>query len=170
MSNIFEIEGDLTALAMLLQEEASVDDTGEINSHLAAWIEESEGEFGAKIEGYCGLMGTLTAMADARKVEVRRLQELESQARSTAERMKKVLLEVLVRLGRDRVETTRYRLRLQKAGGMQPMTIDEFFEIPEKFVQMVKVIDKPAIRAALESGNELPFAKLGDRATILVIK
>ena len=170
MSNIFEIEADLIALEKLLEEDTSVDENGEINSQLAEWLEESEGEFRNKVESYCGLMGSLTALADARKVEVRRLQELESQARSTAERMKKVLLEVMVRLGRDRVETTRYKLRLQKAGGMQPMTIDEFVEIPEKFVQLVKVVDKAAIRASLESGNELPFAKLGDRATILVIK
>lgn len=170
MANIFELEADLVALEALLSEEASVDESGEINAQLAQWLEESEGNFADKVEGYCGLMGTITALADARKAEVRRLQELEQEARNKAERLRKVLREVLIRLGRDKVETARYKLRLQKAGGMQPLTIDEFAEMPEQFLQTIKTVDKAAIRAALESGKDLPFAKLEERSTILVIR
>lgn len=170
MANIFQLEGDIVALEALLSEDASVDENGEINAQLAQWLEESEGNFSDKVEGYCGLMATFTALADARKAEVRRLQELEQQARNNAERLRKVLREVLMRLGRDKVETARYKLRLQKAGGQQPMTIDEFAEMPEQFMQTIKTVDKAAIRAALESGKELPFAKLEERSTILVIK
>lgn len=170
MASIFELEADLEALAALLSEDASVDDSGEINAQLVQWLEESEGKFRDKIEGYCGLMGMFAALADARKAEIRRLQELEQQARNKAERLRKVLRDVLVRLNRQTVETVRYKLRLQKAGGQQPMTIDEFAEMPEQFLQTIKTVDKAAIRAALESGKELPFAKLEERSTILVIK
>lgn len=170
MANLWSIEGDIVALESLLAEDTSVDETGEVDARLAAWLEESEVAWADKVEGYCGIMGHLTALADARKAEVKRVQLLEQQARATAERMRTVLRDVMMRLGRDRVETTRYKLRLQKAGGVQPMTIDEFVEIPDQWKQTVQVIDKPAIRAHLESGNSLPFAALGERSTILIVK
>jgi hypothetical protein len=168
-TSLFKIEGDITALEMLLDEDASVDQHGEINGHLARWIEESEGQFEDKVENYCGLMAELTALADVRKLEVQRLQALEQATRKKAERLKTVLRDVLQRLGRQRVETVRYVCRLQKAGGAQPMLVDEF-SIPDEFMAVVKSPDRAAIRAALESGKTLTFAALMERSTILVIK
>lgn len=169
MRSIFQLEGDLQALEALLAEDASVSEDGEINEHLAKWLEESEGQFEAKVEGYCGLMGQLTALADARKAEAQRLAVLEQEARNKATRLKTVLRDVLLRLNRQKVETARYKVRLQKAGGAQPMVVDEF-SIPEEFMAVVKSPDRAAIRAALESGKTLPFAQLADRSTIIVIK
>jgi len=169
MRNIFQREGDLAALEALLVEDTSVDENGEVNDQLARWLEESEGAFEAKVEGYCGLMAQLNALADARKAEAQRLAALEQEARNKANRLKTVLREVLMRLNRPKIETTRYKVRLQKAGGAQPMVVDEF-SIPDEFMAVVKSPDRAAIRAALESGRTLPFAQLADRSTIIVIK
>ena len=102
MRSIFQLEGDLAALEALLAEETSVDENGEVNDQLARWLEESEGAFEAKVEGYCGLMAQLTALADARKAEAQRLAALEQEARNKANRLKTVLREVLLRLNRRR--------------------------------------------------------------------
>lgn len=170
MATLWELEGDLAALEALLQEDASVDEAGQVNAQLDAWLTETEGAFASKVESYVGLMESLNALADARKAEALRVQELERQARNKADRLKAVLREVMLRLGRDKVESTRYKVRLQKAGGALPLVIDEFVEIPEQFLAVVKSPDRVAIRAALESGKNLPFAALGERGTILVIK
>ena len=43
-------------------------------------------------------------------------------------------------------------------------------ELPEKFQKVNVEIDKTAIRSALEAGEDLDFARLGDRGASIRIK
>jgi hypothetical protein len=63
-----------------------------------------------------------------------------------------------------------HRIKVVKNGGKLPLSIDEGC-VPEEYIKKVVVEspDKEKIRAALESGEVLPFASLGERGTHLKI-
>lgn len=170
MPSLFDIEGDMAALMAMLEDESGVDEDGEIHPQLLKWLEESEGQFERKVENYCSLIGELKAVADARKSEANRIRELQALAENKADRMKKTLFEVFKRMKIEKCETTRYKLRVQNAGGYLPLIVDEFQAIPQEFQKVTVQADRDAIRAALDSGKELPFAKLGERSKVLIIK
>ncbi len=71
------------------------------------------------------------------------------------------------------------KLAIQKNGGVLPLTTDfealdadtiSLFGIEPRFYRTTYSLDNPAIRAALEAGEDLPWARLGARGTQLKIK
>lgn len=166
MSTLFELTGQLESLRHTLESS-----DGEIPPDLLAWLEGAEGEFAAKVEAYCNVIGELEALATARKAEVDRLKALHSTTAATISRMREALRESMIRTGQTRVETVRHKVWVQAAGGAQPLNIDEM-GVPERFTRTVTHTepDREAIRKALESGESLPFACLAARGQILRIK
>lgn len=72
-----------------------------------------------------------------------------------------------------KVETARYTISTAKQGGKLPLIIDEEYpavDLPEHYQKVSIEPDTQAIRAALEEGATLPFARLGTRAESLRIK
>jgi hypothetical protein len=129
-----------------------------------------EGELQTKVEGYCAVIGEFEAMAEARKAEAKRIADLGATDARKAQRMRDVLREVFQRLDISRMETTRYKLRLQTAGGKQRVTVDPFETVPESFCKTIVEIDLDRVRQALEAGESLPFAALVPRSQVLIIK
>lgn len=71
------------------------------------------------------------------------------------------------------VETSRYKLQLQRNGGKAPLVLDEsvlVIQLPERFQKVSIDIDTAAIREVLEAGESLPFAHLAERGTTMRIK
>ncbi len=71
------------------------------------------------------------------------------------------------------VETARYKLSIAKNGGRAPLILDESIpvtELPEQFQRVSVDPNTTAIREALERGEKLDFAQLGERGTSLRIK
>ena len=71
------------------------------------------------------------------------------------------------------IETTRYRLSLSKNGGKAPLILKPDLspqQLPERFTTTSIEPNTSAIRAALEAGETLDFASLGDRGTSIRIK
>jgi hypothetical protein len=72
--------------------------------------------------------------------------------------------------GLKEVTTDMHRIKVVKNGGKLPLSIDDGC-VPDEYIKKVVVEspDKEKIRAALESGEVLPFASLGERGTHLKI-
>jgi hypothetical protein len=71
------------------------------------------------------------------------------------------------------VETPRYKLQLAKNGGKAPLILDESVpvaKLPERFQKVSIDPNTVAIREALESGEHLNFAQLGERGMSMRIK
>jgi len=166
MASIFDLQDELLHLRHVLEMEAD----GEIDPALADWLTAKEGELETKVEGYCSIIGELEAMAEARKTEARRIADLGVTDARKAQRMRDVLREVFQRLEIGKMETTRYKLRLQNAGGKQRIAVDPFEPIPDKFTKTIIETDLDKVRQALEAGESLPFATLAPRTQILIIK
>ena len=164
MASIFDLTDEMQHLMML----AETDD-GEISYELAEALGKTEAEFNTKVESWLHVIGELEAVADARKAEADRIKSLSTTSRNAAERMKTILLHTLQKLGLQKVETTRYKVRWQRAG-KSPLLIGNPDLIPDSFCNLVRHPDKEAIREALERGEQLGFATLGDKTAFLVIK
>jgi hypothetical protein len=115
----------------------------------------------------------MQARAEVRKAEAKRLMALAAADEQRARLLKERLKWFFETHGLHTVETARYRLSLSKNGGKAPLILkDEIApeELPECFQQVSVAPNTAAIRAALEAGEVLDFAQLGDRGTSLKIK
>ena len=170
MSSLYGITQDLHYLDRAITDALEDGDVGSIDAMLAEHLS-VEADFGAKVEAYCSYIADLQAMADARAAESKRIAALAASTASKAQHLKDALKHSLTVLGRNKVETDRFSVRVQKAGGKVPLILDES-AVPGEWTTSKVVVspDKEKIRAALEQGECLEFASLGERGNVLIIK
>jgi Siphovirus Gp157 len=168
--SLFDIADELRALEGQLTETEDPQQQDEI---IQQFLTVEGGELATKLDNYAELINELEAIAKARKEQAKKLTDLAKANENRAIRLRANLLWFLEQRGVKCLETQRHSLSISKAGGKRTVGYIDNLDpatLPEKY-QAVKVeIDKEAVRADLESGEQLPFAVLGDRQTILRIK
>ena len=167
---LFSISDDLEKLNELLDE--CNDDTQQ-QELIAQWFEALGEERDKKLDGYAALITEMTARAEVRKGEAKRLMELATTDDNRAKLLKDRLKWFFETHNLKTVETSRYRLSLAKAGGKAPLILDESVpvtQLPERFQKVSIDPNTAAIREALERGEKLNFAQLGERGTSMRIK
>lgn len=173
---LFGIGADMMALdEMLSQIEGDLSDPATAQA-IDEWIAENSENLEVKVDGYCALMQEYKARSDARKAEAKRLLELAKADENRAERLKERLKFFFESQGMTKLDTPRYSLTLAKNGGKTPLILDEDADweaigklYPECVVTHVEP-SKDHIRAALEAGDRIPCAMLGERGTSLRIR
>lgn len=76
----------------------------------------------------------------------------------------------MVSLGKNEISAGDVTFKLQNAGGQLPVIVDEDATIPERFTKITIERDNSLIRKALEDGENLDFARFGERSKVLKIK
>lgn len=139
-----------------------------IAEHMASIDEALE----SKAESYACLIRTLESRSEARKQEAARMSVLAKSDAALAERLKFSLRESMIRTGRTKINTDKFRLSVVNNGGKIPVVITDADSIPEMFkrTEFVQTIDKDMIRESLERGAIVQGASLGDRGQRLDIK
>ena len=140
---------------------------------IAQWFEQLGTERDRKLDGYAALITEMTARAEIRKAEAKRLTELAAADESRARLLKDRLKWFFELHQLKTVQTNRYKLSVAKNGGKAPLILDESVpvtQLPEQFQRVSIDPDTLAIREALERGEKLGFAQLGERGTSLRIK
>ena len=168
--SLFSISNDLEKLNELLDE---CGDDAQQQELINNWLEQLGEERDRKLDNYAALISELTCRAAARKAEAQRLMELASADENRVKLLKERLKWFFEIHGFKTVETVRYRLSLSKNGGKAPLILDEELsptDLPERFQKVSINANTAAIREALERGEKLEFAQLGDRGTSLRIK
>ena len=168
--SIFCISGDIEKLNDLLDENS---DDAEQQQLIAQWFETLGDERDRKLDGYAALISEMLARAEVRKAEAKRLTELAASDEDRAKLLKNRLKTFFETHNLKSVNTVRYRLLVATNGGKQPLIIDESVpvtQMPEQFQKVSIDPDTAAIRDALERGEKLGFAQLGERGTSLRIK
>lgn len=167
---LFNISDDLQRLNDLLDE---VGDDAQQQELINNWLDSVGEERDRKLDGYAALISEMTTRADVRKAEARRLQELAATDESRARLLKDRLKWFFETHNITKVETPRYRLQLQRNGGRAPLILKDDLsptQLPEQFQQVSIDPDTVAIREALEAGESLEWAHLGERGTSIRIK
>lgn len=168
---LFSISDDINELTRLLDD--IEDDDLESEQLITSWLENLGEERDRKLDNYAALISELEAKAEVRKKEAQRLAKLATSDEKKAAMLKERLKWFFEINKLKTLETARYKLSLTRSGGKQPLILDEAIppaELPEKFQKIHVEPDKTAIRAALESGEELDFARLGDRTSNMRIR
>ena len=175
MKTLLDISDDLVALQQTLEslEDAPEEQAAEVAAWFAALDQATREERDRKLDNYCALIAELEARATARKAEAKRLGDRARVDENKAKSLKLRLHEFFECHQLKTVETVRYRLTLATNGGQLPIVLDENYSVtqmPEPFVQLSRSPDMEAIRRALQAGETLEFARLGERGKAIRIK
>ena len=168
--SLFNISEDLEHLNELLDEVGNDVEQQELINN---WLDSVGEERDRKLDGYAALISEMQARADVRKAEAKRMQELAATDENRARLLKARLKTFFETHDIKTIETPRYKLTLAKNGGRAPLILDENLAVtslPEHFQKVSIDADTTAIREALEKGELLDFARLGERGTSMRIK
>lgn len=161
MRPLYEITDDLRRMLDLADETG-----GELDAAAAEYLATVEAEEAVKLDGYANLIRTLEMEEAAARAEAEQYQ-LKAAARADAvKRLKGRLLDHLTATGRTKVQTAKGRtISVQANGGKAPVKWSsvEVADLPPRFVVVRQEIDREAVREALERGEVLEFATLGEK-------
>lgn len=158
---LYELKGE--ALNLLYQLESGESDFSE--KCLRDTLESLEGEFADKIEAYIIIIKEFEDDAERCKAEKKRLDERIKQAERNVLRLKNAITSAATDLGKKNVKTEHFIINR-----FNNTKLDIFGAVPDEFkkeVQTVrKDINKEAIKAVLDNGQQLDFARYISSCTI----
>lgn len=149
---LHEITADFLALEDLLLESG-----GEVTPEVEALIAEMEGNLEAKADGYAALIQEWQADAEKWKAEEQRCAGHRKARENAAAALKARLCEAMVTLGREKVETERFKVAVQRAAPSVELLVEPDV-LPEAYQRVIPATvsaDKKAIADALKSGEDL---------------
>jgi len=156
LTRLYEASGAARELeAMLTEAEGEL--TEVMDGHFDILARQAE-SLPAAIDDVLSLVRDIEARAEARKAEADRLKARAKRDEAVAAWFKSQVLRTMQAEGLKKLETARWRATVAQPGGKPAMEI--VGEIPPEFItERIEIVpDKDAIRAALESGQTLPFA------------
>lgn len=169
MATLLDISNELLTLeAQLEQLGGDVDTAGSlVDEWLDACARQRE-----KLDNYAALIRELELRAEVRKAEARRLAERAKQDAEQAAFLKERLRQHFIQHNIQSIETERFRISHARNGGLLPLILDvNPEELPEPY-RVTEVRHKAnidAIRAALDAGETLTFARYGERGSSIRI-
>lgn len=166
--SLFDISSDIRTLEECLENADDVRQEALIKEFLAAAMDDLH----VKVDNYAEFLLERQARAAALKQRARQMQELADAEAKLCDRLKGNLHWFLQEHGLAKIETDRHKVTIAKNGGKQPISFTDLppEEMPERFQKVTVGVDTDAVRKALEAGEELGFATLGDRGTHVRIK
>lgn len=126
-----------------------------------------------KIDNTLALIRIIEGRVNNISAEIERLTSLKKSESSIIEKLKTGVLNALAARNVGSLKTPRFNVSVAKNGGKAPIAISEDVdpdELPDRFVRVKRSVDTEACRKALEAGESLPFAQLGDRGVHLRVK
>ena len=169
LTRIYEASEAARELEFLIE---STRDTGgditELESQIDALATRAD-SLPAAFDDLMGLVRDIEARAEARKAEAKRLADRAKRDEATVAWFKSQILRVMMGAGAKTLETPRFKLTVAQPGGKPAMEV--FDDVPAEFMREVVTyeIDKDAIRAELEAGRTLPFARFVEKFPYLKV-
>lgn len=130
-------------------------------------LEMIEADMDLKAEGCAKLIRTLEGDVAQMDYELKRLSGRKFTTCRYIQRLKDRLQEAMEATGRAKITTPLFTLTVAKNGGRAPVVWTD--DVPERWRKPGEP-DTGRIREALENGEKLPFAALGERGKHLIIK
>lgn len=169
---LYEISQALNALYERIEELGGDVTDAEVEQVIDGWFADLHEARDEKIDNYAALIRELQARAEARRAEARRLTDRARRDEEQAAYLQNRLAAFMNEQDLRTIETRRYRLTLARSGGPQPVVLktDDAEALPPAFQRVKVSADLTAIREALERGEALDFAELGERSIYLRIR
>lgn len=132
-----------------------------------------EGLLGAievKSEGYIAVLNRLDMELTACKKHEQEWKARKQIRENAIKRLKKALTDTMVAIEKTEIAAGDVKIKLVNNGGLLPLIVDEDAEIPDRFKKIIYETDNSLIRKALDNGEDLPFARYGERGKGIRIK
>ena len=157
-----EIQDLETAISDIQEDENLTDEDRELKLEetFNQWLETGE-NFKSKAEEVASYIRHQDALAEARKNEARRIQNLAKQAENGATRLRKYLVAQMIRSDVKKIEGVTCKIGLRKK---QPSVLInvEPVELPPEYVKVTYKPDLVAIKKLLKSDAEISWASLSE--------
>jgi len=164
---------DLDALHDLLMEVGGEVTEEEAERAIDSWLAENEQQLKDKLTGYATLIKAAENRAAEKKAEIDRVKALMQTDLNLVAKLKERLIYFFSAKGIQRVQARYHTITLGKSGGVLPLEITPGAKPDPTYGKFVKVTfdwDKDEIRRALEAGEDVPFARLGERGNSIRIR
>lgn len=172
MRPLYLIESDVLQLDALLDD--CEGDLSKAEPGIQQWFDALGDEVLTKTDAVIDYCRQLRVEAEGAKAEAARWQAACVTRNLKADRIEGALLAFLDRHGYRSLSTaTGRKITIAGNGGKRPVVFEEVINpeyIEPRFRLVRTEIDREAVRAALEAGEQLPFAKLGERGFHMRIK
>jgi hypothetical protein len=169
MPSLLQISQELLQLEAELHE---TDGDADAQSELVeTWLSKLD-EREEKLDNYAALIRELELRAEARKQEANRLMALVKSDQQKADLLK-IRLKYYFQMHQEKsIETPRFRITLAMNGGKLPLIMHENQpeNLPEAYRLTQYKVNTEAIREALDNGEALEFAALGQRDSSIRIR
>jgi len=164
--SLFTIGEHFYALESLI-----IENEGEIDETIDQWLDEYQAKESEKIDAYCYIINKYADIAS----EAKRLADRAARYNKTVANLKERLKYYLETRGQEKMETSRFTVKVTANGGPLPIALTpglEVEDLPEDFIKVTKEPDMNKIREALILGNReiYPMAMFMPRGTHLRIK
>ncbi len=173
MTTLIEIGEEWSRFTAALDDLPGGEIPPDLQAELDAWfaaITEADGE---KLEAYCRVIRNLESNAAVAKAEAEQYAAFAKSQEGRVASLKSMMKLHLEATGRKKVFTSTGRsITVCANGGKLPLIVDpgtDPKELPEQFQKVTIAANNDAIRAAIEGGQDVPFAKLGERESHLKI-
>lgn len=130
-------------------------------------LEGLTGEVADKVDAYAAVRTTLKGRRETVKKEIDRLTAILKTIDNNIDRMDDTVQGAMDVMGVTELKSDLHKYKICKNGGKAPIIYDD--AVPDNFQKVILQPDTERIREALEAGQELPFAHLGERGTHLRI-
>jgi len=167
---LFELTEEALALDELIDEVDGDLTDPRVCAVVDEWVAEITAATSDKADAYAALISELLARAEWARVEARRQEARARAFEGRANGLKARLLQHLDATGQAKIVGQRFTVRAQNAGGKRALELRVPVEMLEpEFTRTIVEPDNDKIRAALDEGQDLPFAVYKPRARTLVI-
>lgn len=164
MESLFQLSEEYKSLLELAESTEPEDEQAFLDT-----LDGMTGIIQNKMDGYASVITQIKGRANVIDNEIKRLQAMKQTLENHEKRMKEVLYIVMTeKLNERKIQTDFHTFTVCKNGGKQAVNL--FAEVPDNFQRVIYEPDTDKIRAALESGEDLPFAKLLERGEHVRIK
>lgn len=132
-----------------------------------------EADIEQKLDAYGVVINELSDDIENIEKEIKRLTEKKRTIDNNITRMKGAIKDAMEAIGKKKIQGDKFTWTIAKNGGKRPVVFKEGYNIlsvPEQFQDWTVKPDRELIREALENGEELDFATLGERGESLRLK
>lgn len=156
--NLFNIDADIFQLHQQIEENG-----GELTPELEELLNITEHDRESKCEGYVYVIRELKSRSQFIKDEAKRLLDAARTYDKSIERLENSLLQSIVQLGNIKTNFVSISTRRNKS-----VEIDSDVELPLAYQRVKVEANKTAIKEALESGIDVPGARIVENYSLLI--
>lgn len=150
MSTLYELQSAYQVLLEMAEDPETDQD------FLDDTLEGLEGEIEEKCDGLVTVIKELEGRMDMLYKEIARLDAWKKACDRNAKRIKERIQAVMVQMGKDRIETGRFKLRMQKNPPSLVLDVESWKDVPEDYLRYRDPeIDKAKIKADIKAGKDL---------------